>query len=401
MSIKRTYEEINEKIKSGKVVVVTAEEIIDIVEEKGIEEAARTVDVVTTGTFGPMCSSSAYFNFGHTTPRMKMSKVWMNDVPAYTGIAAVDAILGATEMRENDPLNMSYPGEFRYGGGHVITDLLLGKKIKFEAKAYGTDCYPRKHIETYITLDDVNEAILFNQRNAYQNYNCAVNQSDKIIYTYMGTLKPHLQNASYCSAGQLSPLLNDPDFLTIGMGTKIFLGGGEGYVVWQGTQHCPVKNTHPDGFEMAAAGGTLAVMGDLKGMKAEWLRGTSMIGYGATLTVGIGIPIPILSDEIMKYVSVKDEDLFAPVVDYSGAYPNRINEILGYVSYKELKAGKINIKGKEIPTSALSSYPKAKEIAYTLKEWITSGKFELTKPVRMLPSAKDEIKLKSLKDKEV
>jgi len=399
MAVNRTYEEINEKIESGKVVVVTAEEIIPIVEEKGIEEAARTIDVVTTGTFGPMCSSSAYLNFGHSSPRIRMSKVWLNDVPAYTGIAAVDAIIGATEISENDPLNASYPGEFKYGGGHVIQDLLERKPVKLEAESYGTDCYPRKHLETDITLEDINEAVLFNQRNAYQNYNCAVNISDKTIFTYLGILKPHLGNASYCSAGQLSPLLNDPDFLTIGIGTRIFLGGGEGYVVWNGTQHAPSISQHPEGFPMAASGGTLAVMGDLKGMKAEWLRGTSITGYGATLTVGLGIPIPILNEEIMKYVSVKYEQLYAPIVDYSDAYPNRKQGNLGYASYAQLKSGSIQIGGKKVPTSSLSSYPKAREIANILKEWIIAGKFQITKPVKLLPSAKDGLSVKPLKEK--
>ncbi|MDH7480209.1 MAG: homocysteine biosynthesis protein, partial [Syntrophomonadaceae bacterium] len=105
MSIKRTYAEINQKIKRGQAVVVTAEEIIDIVERKGVEQAAREVDVVTTGTFGPMCSSGVFLNFGHPKPRIRMKKVWLNDVPAYGGIAAVDAYLGATELPEHDPEN--------------------------------------------------------------------------------------------------------------------------------------------------------------------------------------------------------------------------------------------------------------------------------------------------------
>ena len=71
------------------------------------------------------------------------------------------------------------------------------------------------------------------------NYNVAINLSDRTIYTYMGVLRPNLGNANYCSAGQLSPLLNDPLYKTIGIGTRIFLGGGIGYVTWQGTQHNP------------------------------------------------------------------------------------------------------------------------------------------------------------------
>jgi uncharacterized protein (DUF39 family) len=74
MGVKKTYEEINEKIRKGQAVVVTAEEVIGIVEEKGIERAAQEIDVVTTGTFGPMCSSGAFLNFGHSNPRMRIQK---------------------------------------------------------------------------------------------------------------------------------------------------------------------------------------------------------------------------------------------------------------------------------------------------------------------------------------
>ena len=94
--VNKTYQEINDKIKRCQAVVVTAEEIIDIVRRKGEVEAARTVDVVTTGTFSPMCSSGAIINFGHSKPPIKASKVWLNHVPAYAGLAAVDIYIGAT-----------------------------------------------------------------------------------------------------------------------------------------------------------------------------------------------------------------------------------------------------------------------------------------------------------------
>ncbi|MDD5618245.1 MAG: homocysteine biosynthesis protein, partial [Candidatus Omnitrophica bacterium] len=226
----KTIKEINERIKKGKAVVVTAEEIIDIVREKGLSKAAEEVDVVTTATFGPMCSSGAYINVGHTKPKIKIGggKATLNDVPVYAGFAAVDIYLGATALPDEDPRNKLYPGDFEYGGGHVIEELVAGKDVKLVASAYGTDCYPRKKLETWINIKDLNEAVLFNPRNVYQNYNVAVNLSDRVIYTYMGTLKPHLGNANYCSAGQLSPLLNDPYYKTIGIGTRIFLGGGIG-----------------------------------------------------------------------------------------------------------------------------------------------------------------------------
>ncbi|NQT22758.1 MAG: hypothetical protein HQ579_04875, partial [Candidatus Omnitrophica bacterium] len=285
----KTIREINEKIKKGNAVVVTAEEIIDIVAKNGVKEAAQKVDVVTTGTFGPMCSSGAYFNVGHTKPKMKLGggKAYLNDVPVHAGFAAVDIYIGATVIPDDDPKNKVFPGEFKYGGAHVIEDIVAGKDVKLTATAYGTDCYPRKKLETYINIKDLNEAVLFNPRNVYQNYNVAVNASDKVIYTYMGTLKPKFGNANYCSAGQLSPLLNDPYYKTIGIGSRIFLGGGIGYVVWQGTQHNPGVKRKDTGIPQAPAG-TLAVLGDLKQMSSSWLVGTSFQGYGVTLTVGVG-----------------------------------------------------------------------------------------------------------------
>jgi len=399
----KTIREINEKIKKGKAVIVTAEEIIDIVEKKGVKEAAQEVDVVTTATFGPMCSSGAYVNIGHAKPKIKIGggSATLNDVPAYAGFAAVDVYVGATAISDEDPRNKVYPGEFKYGGGHVIEDLVAGKDLKLVASGYGTDCYPRKKLETLINIKDLNEAVLFNPRNVYQNYNVAVNLSDKIIYTYMGMLRQNLGNANYCSAGQLSPLLNDPHYKTIGIGTKIFLGGGVGYVIWQGTQHNPAVKRKDNGVPQAPAG-TLAVIGDLKQMKPEWLVGTTFQGYGVTLTVGIGIPVPILNEEICQYAAVKDEDLYAQIVDYSEAYPYaKPGEKLGEVSYAQLKSGKIKIKGKDVPTGNISSYSKAVEIADTLKEWIKKGDFLLTEPVALFPGADSGYTFKPLKERPI
>jgi uncharacterized protein (DUF39 family) len=356
--------------------------------------------VVTTGTFGPMCSSGAYLNIGHSKPRIKLGggKAYLNDVPAYTGLAAVDIFIGANALPDDDPRNKIHPGEFNYGGGHVIEELVAGKDVRLVATAYGTDSYPRKRLETWINIKDINEAILFNIRNAYQNYNVAANTSDKTIYTYMGVLRSELGNINYATAGQLSPLLNDPYYKTIGIGTRIFLGGGTGFVAWHGTQHNPNVPRTDKGVPKRGAG-ALAVIGDLKQMSPRWLLGTSMLGYGCTLTVGIGVPIPILSEEILAYTTVTDDDILAAIVDYAKAYPTLKADILGEVSYAQLKSGQIKLKGKDIPTASLSSYPRAVEIANALKEWIKSGKFLLTEPVAPLPGVEAGITIKPLKER--
>ena len=382
--INKTYQEINEKIKSGNVVVATAEEIIDIVKDNGPVEAARQIDVVTTGTFAPMCSSGAFINFGHTAPTIKASKVWLNDVPAYAGIAAVDCYIGATESCEDDPLNKVYPGEFSYGGGHVIEDLVAGKKVHLKAEAYGTDCYPNRMVEKKISLRTLPQATLCNPRNGYQNYNCAINLTDRTIYTYMGALKPKASNANYCSAGQLSPLFNDPYYQTIGLGTRIFLGGAQGYITWYGTQHNPSIKRTKKGLPIKPAG-TLWAMGDLKKMSSKWLVGASLQGYGCSLVVGLGIPIPILNEEIVQYTAVSDEELFTQIVDYGHDYPNGISKSYGQVSYAELKSGHIKFRGEKMTTVPLSSLIRAREVAEILKKWISKGKFLIGEPQFTLP----------------
>ena len=382
--VNKTYQDINEKIKSGDVVVVTAEEIIDIVKSEGAVEAARQVDVVTTGTFAPMCSSGAFINFGHTKPAIKAAKVWMNDVPAYAGVAAVDCYIGATEPREDDPLNKVYPGEFAYGGGHVIQDLVAGRKVHLRAQAYGTDCYPSKYAEKEFTLKSIPNAVLCNPRNGYQNYNCAVNLTKKTVFTYMGALKPMAANANYCSAGQLSPLMNDPYYKTIGLGTRVFLGGGEGYVTWAGTQHNPSAKRTRGGTPLTPAG-TMWVMGDMKKMSSKWLVGGSIQGYGCSLFVGLGVPIPLLNEEMAAYTAVSDAELFTQIVDYGHDYPNGKAKSLGQVSYAELKSGTIAFRGEEVPTVPLSSTVRAREIAGFLKRKIGAGKFLLGEPQFTLP----------------
>ena len=136
-------------------------------------------------------------------------------------------------------------------------------------------------------------------------------------------------------------------------------------------------------------------------MKPEWLVGTAMKGYGVTLAVGIGIPIPILNEEICRYTAVKDEDIWTQIVDYSKSYPQGKKESLGEANYAQLKSGKITVRGKEVPTGGLSSYPKAVEIANILKEWIEKGDFLLSEPVAYLPSSDSGYTFKPLKERPI
>ena len=381
----KTIEQINEKISSGKAVVLTAEEIIDYVDKKGLEQAAKEVDVVTTATFGPMCSSGCFLNFGHSQPKIRITEAYLDEVNAYAGIAAVDLYLGATQLRRNDPANLDYPGEFRFGGGHVMEKLVAREEVELIAQSYGTDDYPRKELRTRVTIDDLNQCTMVNPRNCYQNYNVAINTSDKTIYTYLGTLKPDMKNCGYSTAGQLSPLLNDPFYRTIGVGTRIWLAGAQGHVYSEGTQHAPTCERGVMGVPSEGAG-TLALTGDMKQMDPEFVRGVSLRGYGVSLCLGVGIPIPILDEEILKQTTIRDRDIMAQVIDYSHDYPQRTGKVVGNVSYADLKTGQISLNGKTVEAGAMSSYAKARKIAGILQEEIRSGAFLVSAPVTAIPT---------------
>jgi uncharacterized protein (DUF39 family) len=325
-----------------------------------------------------------------------MSEAWVQDVLVYTGLAAVDVYLGATQLRHNDPANMDHPGEFRYGGAHVMEDLVAGKSLQLFALSYGTDCYPLREIRTYFTINDLNQAIMLNPRNCYQNYNVAVNDSDRTIYTYMGTLEPKRKNANYCSAGQLSPLLNDPYYETIGVGTRVWMAGAHGHVYAEGTQHSGGGSRNPEGIPKGGAG-TLALTADMKQMSPEFVRGTSFQGYGVSLALGVGIPIPILNEDVLKRTCIRDSEILAPVVDYSHEYPQNTGKVLSHVSYEQLRTGEIEVEGKKVAVGSLSSYYKALEIAHLLADEIKRGDFRLAEPIAYL--AKDT-KMKPLVKRE-
>lgn len=361
--MRKSIDQINQRIRDGNARVVTAEEMPAIVAELGEDGALKEVDVVTTGTFGAMCSSGAFLNFGHAEPPIRMERVWLNDVEAYGGIAAVDAYIGATQQSETR-------GE-EYGGAHVIEDLVAGKAVELRAISRGTDCYPRRTLTTELLLEHLNQAIMCNPRNAYQRYNAAVNTTDRTLHTYMGTLLPNSGNISYSGAGILNPICNDPKLRLIGSGVPIFLCGAPGMVIGEGTQH-----------SSAAGFGTLMVTGDVKAMSQEYLRAATMTGYGVTLYVGLGVPLPVIDREVVRATAVRDEDISVELLDYG--IPSRNRPVVRTVTYAELRSGTVAVNGDEIRTSSLSSFRRARMVAESLKDWIAAGKMELTLPTRKI-----------------
>ncbi|MBE9069568.1 homocysteine biosynthesis protein [Leptolyngbya cf. ectocarpi LEGE 11479] len=384
MATTRTIPDINQKIRDGSVTVWTVEEAKANVAALGLEAATAAVDVVTTGTFEPMESSGAVINLGHTDPPINIRECYLDSVLAYAGFGAVDLYLGASQAAGNNRWGESSDSEVasERGGGHVIAQLIAGKSVPLRAIGQVSDCYPRATLDISITRDTINQFYLFNPRNLYQNFIVGVNSSDRPLLTYLGPLQPFLGNAVYANSGALSPMLNDPQMRTLGIGSRIFIGGAPGYIAWEGTQHFPLQKRLPNHTPIGPSA-TVALIGDAKQMQPEWVRGCYFSGYGPSLMLGVGVPIPVLDAAVLQSCAISDQDIVAPVIDFS--IPRRVRPSFGLVSYQQLKSGRITINGSRVRTAPLSSLYLGRRVAATLKNWIINGDFELSEPVAPLP----------------
>ena len=168
----------------------------------------------------------------------------------------------------------------------------------------------------------------------------------------------------YACSGALSPLLNDPHLQLVGIGTRIFLGGGIGYISWEGTQHFPLQRRLPNDVPIGPAA-TVAAIGDAKQMNPKWVRGCYFKGYGPSLMIGVGLALPVLDKTVAQRCAVRDEHITAPIIDFS--IPRRVRPTFNSVSYAQLKSGEISIEGRRVRTAPLTSIFLARQVSEELK----------------------------------
>jgi len=366
----KSIDEINRRIKEKKVICLTATQAKALVSQEGPKSLAEKCDIVTTATYSPMCSSGVFINAGHTNPHMKMQRVFLDEVQAYGGIATADFYLGATQESDYD---------HRYGGAHVICKLVKGEKIKFTAEGTPTDCYPKNHFSKEITINDLNQVYFYNPRNCYQNYTAVCNSSQKELKTYMGSVLPDLASINYAGCGEISPLLNDPYLQTIGIGTRIFFCGGDGYISWEGTQfNSEVERDKKTNLPFRPSA-TLSITADLRQVRPEWISPIYINGYGVSLYIAIGIAIPVLNLDMARALSIRNKDIMTEVYDFASG------QTLGTLNYEQLHENKAVLANKRPTTRTMTKIKQAQKITEILKTRIEQGLFELTRPVRRLP----------------
>lgn len=366
--MQRSYSEINEKILSKKVSALTANEAKAYIAENGLKKFQSEIDIVVCSTFEMHTSALLYLNFGQTDPLIYFSEVEINDVKAYPA-SPTDLVLSGISMSESN---------FKYGGANVIEELVKGNDVNLKVKGKSVEVFPSKDFETWFNLSDLNSAKLILNQAICQNSIVAANSGEQDINSNMGTLIGRLENSTYNSSSFLNPLINDPSCRTIGIGTNIWIAGAKGNIIGEGSNSNPKQKVNEKGIPVGPAI-TLSAYADPREMDSRWIRGGNIAGYGPVLYVGIGVPIPVLNEEVAEALAITDDNIHTTIVDYS--IPRRTKPTFGQCTYKELRTSTVVINEKPTLTSSLSSMAGAIEISNTLKESILDSKFLLSEPI--------------------
>lgn len=163
--------EINEKINRGDAIVLTAQEVGDMV--KGGEDLTlKDVDVVTTATRAIMSGTYAVLSFPAAGPCsfIRAERAWINGVPASIGpcpnerLGIIDLmVFGTSHSHEKSD----------YGGGHLFRDLAEGKEVQVKVETNDGNSFT-----TALRLEDIPYARIFSTPQRFQEL-CSVRQPER------------------------------------------------------------------------------------------------------------------------------------------------------------------------------------------------------------------------------
>ena len=122
-------------------------------------------------------------------------------------------------------------------------------------------------------------------------------------------------------------------------------------------------------------------------MSTDYVRGATIPEYGTSLLIGIGIPIPILNEEVAKSTAVTNNQIETNLLDYG--VPRLDRPILKKVKYSELITGKVELNGVKVKTAPLSSFRIAYEIMDELARWIQEKEFHFAGDVERLTTQRE------------
>ena len=289
----KTIDEIHEKISRGEAVVLTAAELKRRIAE-GEAVTVADVDVVTTGTFGIMSGTFAILHIPVANPGTfhHAEKAWLNGVPAIPGpcpnerMGSVDLVVFGTSRAGKS-----------YGGGHLFRDLVEGKEIDVTVETAG------RYISRTVTRADIDLARLVTTRSGFMNYQALINRNPGTVHTIFsvrGLAGPY-REVSVSGCGDINPLQNDPEGNVIGIGSRILLNGGPGYIMGPGTRS---TREHPN----------IAAFADMWQMVPDMMGGF-VTADGPECITSVAIPIPVFDDAILRSLLVTNTMIPLPISD--------------------------------------------------------------------------------------
>ncbi len=296
---KRTIADINRKLAAGEAVVMSASELCQEV-RCGTDVQFDDLDVITSGTCGLMSGTYAVLSFQFSDPNrfVKASQIYFNGVEGYPGpcpnerIGIIDAIVYGTKHSRLDP---------HYGGGHLFKDIVRGAEIAVEVI---TD--EGKTLRGGVTIDQMPHAVLHGSRHAFRNYVGFVNPGKDPIATIFcsSALPPNYGGATACGCGELNPIQKDPGLRTIGVGTRVMLNGGTGFVAGLGTRSSIERPC-------------LSVVADMHTMNPDYMGGFQT-SAGPEVIQTWAVPIPILDETVLRTAKILDEEIPLVITDIRG-----------------------------------------------------------------------------------
>ena len=296
MTNSKSIAEINERITRGEAVVLTAQEVCDVVKD-GEDLTLKDVDVVTTATRAIMSGTYAVLSFsiGEPCSFTRAEHAWINGVPASVGpcpnerLGIIDMMVFGTSHSKDKP---------NYGGGHLFRDLVNGSDVQVEVE---TD--EGKSFTEAIRLGDIPYARIFSTRNAFKNYVAFVNPGNATLQTIFSAIDfpSNLAGATVSGCGQINPIKNDPNLETIGIGTRVLINGAQGFVIGTGSR------------SMASRPNLLG-LANMHQMNPEYMGGF-VTSAGPECIGSWAVPIPVLSESILENIKKLDRDIPLPIMD--------------------------------------------------------------------------------------
>jgi len=305
----RPINDIRAAIADGSAVILTASELKKRIAQG---DTVSDVDVVTCGTCGVMSGTYAVLSVPVAPPGTfsRADTISLQGVPAIPGpcpnerLGLVDLMVFGTAHADD-----------RYGGGHLIHDLIAGKEIHVAVTSAG------KNYEADVTLSDLPFARLFTTRSAFKNYSAIINRAgepEKTIFSAL-PLQGTSTQATVSGCGEINPVENDPTLRFLSSGAPVIVNGAGGRVVGTGTR-CSTERPN------------LSVHADLKEMDAQFCGGF-LTAAGPECITSIGTAIPVVDTDVLASLSVRDCDIAMPVVDISDRQP------VGTASYDQVWTG--------------------------------------------------------------